>query len=195
MSHQTQAYSKADSEKIVGQFVEWLWGMLVPFLCYQRDWVAASDAGCPCHAWNLTLGVIIPPRPSPHWQKCMLLVTLLMKEIWIRLGHAPSRKLLAFCSLETGGIVCICVRIRSCLTLCHPMDGSPLGSSFHGISKAGILDVAISSSRYLPHPGMEPTSASPALAGGFFTTEPLRNPLGTLGRSLLGSCDLFISFP
>ena len=89
--------------------------------------------------------------------------------------------------------MCICVCTWSCLTFCHPMDGSPLGSSFHGISEAGILDV--SSSRHLPGPGMEPTSASPALAGGFFTTEPLGNPLGTLGGSLLGSYDLFISFP
>ena len=48
----------------------------------------------------------------------------------------------------------------------------------------------------LPDPGMEPTSsASPALAGGFFTTEPLGDSLGTLRKSLLGSCDLFISFP
>ena len=43
---------------------------------------------------------------------------------------------------------------------------------------------------------MEPTSsASPALAGGFFTTEPLGDPLVTLRKSLLGSYDLFISFP
>ena len=89
--------------------------------------------------------------------------------------------------------MCICVCTWSCLNLCHPMDGSPLGSSFHGISEAGILDV--SSSRHLPDPRMEPTSASPALAGGFFTTESLGNPLGTLGGSLLGSYDLFISFP
>ena len=109
--------------------------------------MAESDAGYPCHSWDLTLGVIIAPRPSPHWQKSMLLVTSLMKEVWIRLGHDPSLKLLAFCSLETGGIVCVCVCIRSCLTLCHPMDGSPLGSSFHEIYEARILEVAISSSR------------------------------------------------
>ena len=34
-----------------------------------------------------------------------------------------------------------------CLTLCEPMDCSPPGSSFHGISQAGILEwVAIFSS-------------------------------------------------
>ena len=44
-------------------------------------------------------------------------------------------------------------------------------SLFHGISQARILErVAISSSRALPDPGIEPTSL--ALTGGFFSTEP-----------------------
>ena len=44
--------------------------------------------------------------------------------------------------------------------------------------QAGILEwVAISYSRDLLNPGTEPESlASPALAGGFFTTEPPRKP-------------------
>ena len=48
------------------------------------------------------------------------------------------------------------------------------GSSVYEISQARILEwVAISSSRDLPDPGIELTSpASPALAGGFFTTAP-----------------------
>ena len=29
---------------------------------------------------------------------------------------------------------------QSCLTLCDPMDGSPPGSSVHGISQARILE-------------------------------------------------------
>ena len=38
--------------------------------------------------------------------------------------------------------------LQSCLTLCNPMDCSPLGSSVHGILQARILEwVAISSSR------------------------------------------------
>ena len=46
------------------------------------------------------------------------------------------------------------------------------GSSVHGISQARILEwVAISSSRDLPNSGIKPLS--PALAGRFFTTEPL----------------------
>ena len=51
------------------------------------------------------------------------------------------------------------------------MDCSPPGFSVHAISQAKILEwVAIFFSRDLPDPGIE--SASPALAGGFFTTEP-----------------------
>ena len=47
---------------------------------------------------------------------------------------------------------CACAQARahaqSCLTLCNPMDGSPPGSFFHGISQARILEwVSISFSR------------------------------------------------
>ena len=57
------------------------------------------------------------------------------------------------------------------------MDYSLPGSFVHGISQATILEwVAISFSRDLPDPGIEPTS--PALAGRFFTSE-------TLGKSAL----------
>ena len=54
--------------------------------------------------------------------------------------------------------VCVCVRARArayvcalshsvVATLCDPMDGSPPGSSVHGISQASILErVAISCS-------------------------------------------------
>ena len=66
---------------------------------------------------------------------------------------------------------------QPCLTLCNPMDCSPPGSLFHRIFQARILDwVAISySSGHLPDQGVEPMS--PALAGGFFTTEPWRHLL------------------
>ena len=59
---------------------------------------------------------------------------------------------------------------------CNPMDCSPPGSSVYGIFQARILEwVAIS---FFPNLGIEP--ASPALAGGFFTTEPLEKPLSYL---------------
>ena len=42
----------------------------------------------------------------------------------------------------------MCSVTRLCLTLCHPMDCSPLGSSVHGILQTRILEwVAISYSR------------------------------------------------
>ena len=45
-------------------------------------------------------------------------------------------------------VCCVCSVTRSCLTVCDPMDCSPLGSSVHGIFQARILEwVAISSSR------------------------------------------------
>ena len=52
------------------------------------------------------------------------------------------------------------------------MDCSLPGSSVRGIFQARILEwVAISFSRDLPDPGIEPVSlALPALAGRFFTT-------------------------
>ena len=54
------------------------------------------------------------------------------------------------------------------------LDCSQPGSSAHGMFQALILEqVAISSSRDLPNPGIKPVSfASPALAGDFFTTVP-----------------------
>ena len=56
--------------------------------------------------------------------------------------------------------------------LCSLKDGSPPGSSVRGIFQARILEcIAISSSLDLPNPRIELLSlASPALAGGFFTT-------------------------
>ena len=95
-------------------------------------------------------------------------------------------------------VCCWCVVTKSCLTLCNPMDCSPPGSSVHGISQAWILEwVAIPFSRDLPNSGIKPTSpASPALAGGFFTTAPpvMYWVLGNLSKThfnqeyLLGGC-------
>ena len=59
---------------------------------------------------------------------------------------------------------------------CSPMNYSPPGSSILGIFQARILEwVGIFSSGDLPNTGIE--HASPALAGGFFTTEPPWKPL------------------
>ena len=54
---------------------------------------------------------------------------------------------------------CCCLVAKSCLTLFDPIDCNPPDSSVHGISQARILEwVAISYSRALPDPGIEPTS-------------------------------------
>ena len=62
-----------------------------------------------------------------------------------------------------------------CPAHCDPMDCSPSGSSVRGILQARTLEwAAISFSRGFPDPGIEPLC--PALAGGFFTTEPPGKP-------------------
>ena len=62
--------------------------------------------------------------------------------------------------------------LKSCPTLCDPVDCSPPGSSFRGILQAGIRSgLSYSLPGYLPNAGIKPTSLmSPALAGRFFTT-------------------------
>ena len=66
---------------------------------------------------------------------------------------------------------CCCLAAQSCPTLCDPMDWCQPGSSVHGILEARILGwVAFPSPGGLPHPGIK--LESPALAGGFFATEP-----------------------
>ena len=73
-----------------------------------------------------------------------------------------------------------CLDTQLCLTICIPMDYSlpDSDSSVHGISQARILEwVAMSFSRGSSQPEIEPTTpASPALAGGFFTMAPPREP-------------------
>ena len=60
--------------------------------------------------------------------------------------------------------ICCCLVTKHVQLFCNPVDSSPLGSSVDGIFQARILEwVAISFSRNLPNPGIEPTS--PSLAG------------------------------
>ena len=62
--------------------------------------------------------------------------------------------------------------LQSCPTLCDPMDCSPPHSSVHGIFQQEYgRRLPFLPPGDLPNPGIKPTSlASPALAGGFFTT-------------------------
>ena len=63
------------------------------------------------------------------------------------------------------------VHAHLCVTLWGHLNGSPSGSSVHGIFQARIRWVATSYFRDLPDPGTEPKS--PAVAGRFFTTVSL----------------------
>ena len=74
--------------------------------------------------------------------------------------------------------------LQSCLNLYDARDCSLPGSSVHGSLQVGILEWdAMTSSRGLPDPGIEPTFLmSPSLAGGFFTTGATgKLPLGGVG--------------
>ena len=61
--------------------------------------------------------------------------------------------------------------LQLCPTLCNPTDGSPPGSSVHGIFQARVWNgMPLPSPRDLADQGIK--SVSPALTDGFFTTEP-----------------------
>ena len=66
--------------------------------------------------------------------------------------------------------ICCYFTIKSCLTLCNPMDCSLPGSFIYEISQARVLEWAsVSLSRGSPSPGV--TAKSPALAGESSTAE------------------------
>ena len=68
-----------------------------------------------------------------------------------------------------------------------PMDCTSPDSSVHGILQAGILEwVAVSSSRGSSQPREQThDSCVSCIAGGFFTTEPLEEPLTQAYVSLI----------
>ena len=71
---------------------------------------------------------------------------------------------------------CVCVT-RSCPTLCDPMDCSPPAALSMGLSRQEYWSgLPFPPPGDVPDPGIEPTSpASLALAGRFFTAEPLES--------------------
>ena len=69
---------------------------------------------------------------------------------WFRLGQGGGSLLLQemLCRVLASWKTLCAKSLQSCLTLCHPMECSPSGSSVHGILQARILEwVAISFSR------------------------------------------------
>ena len=70
-------------------------------------------------------------------------------------------------------IICVCLVIQWCPTLCDPMDCSLPGSSVHGVLQARVLErVAMPSSRGSSQP-RDRTQFS-RIAGGFFTDWAIR---------------------
>ena len=96
---------------------------------------------------------------------------------------------------SVSNLICIQARregtcaksLQLCLTLCHPTDCSPPGSSVHGSLQAKILSgLPCPPPGVLPNPGIEPTSfTSPALAGRFFTTSATWEAQRRHGRMLI----------
>ena len=73
------------------------------------------------------------------------------------------------------GFCYCCLVPKSCLTLLKPTDYSPPDFSVHRMSQEEYGNgLPFPTPGNLPDPGTEP--ASPALADGFFTTEPPGRP-------------------
>ena len=90
-------------------------------------------------------------------------------------SHAVKRRLLLGRKAMTNLVVLV---TQSCVTLCDPMDCSLPGFPVHGFSRQEYLSgLPFPSPADLPDPRIESSSpAVPALAGRFFTTEPLGKP-------------------
>ena len=104
---------------------------------------------------------------------CSINICLIIVNYWMGrfIQWAANRLDLMTCSPLPFRRKWASVCCHLCLTLCNPVDCSPPGSSVRGILQTRMLEwVAISSSRILLNPGIK--SASPAFAGGVFTTEP-----------------------
>ena len=81
------------------------------------------------------------------------------------------RKMVCVCvHTYTYTVTVVVIYSLSHVQLCNSMHCNLSESAVHGISQARTLEWAANSfSRDLPEPGIKP--ASPALAGGFFTTK------------------------
>ena len=101
-----------------------------------------------------------------------------------------NRKEKYFIELEGRSLNgCVCAKLlQSRLTLCDPLECSPLGSSLHGILQARILEwVAISFSKGSSWSrDQTQVSMCPSLASEFFTTSTtLNGGVASTGASLV----------
>ena len=132
-----------------------------------------------CSDWSDLdhLITLTPLSGAAHWQQVGCLAVGSCLFFVIPCWQNPPRVLIIK--------FCCCLVIKSCLTLCDPMDGSPPVSSAHGISQARILEwVAISFSKGSSQPRNR-TRVS-CLADGFFTSEPSGKPLNTIETGKIG---------
>ena len=72
-----------------------------------------------------------------------------VRQSWVSPSAVNGQTPTSFPHTSVLSIVCCCYLVpKSCLTLCDPMDCSPLGSSVHGILQVNKLEwVATPSSR------------------------------------------------
>ena len=152
-------------------------------MCYESGLFVAFGWGPVLHIWELKANDHLVKSQSPQGPRASGESQKSWGGPWIPgaqscrhgLSRSPRNKGPQIMS-RYSCFLCVCASsvAQSCLTPCNPMDYSPPGSSVHGIfsrqeycrglpfpSPGGHLD-----------PGIEPMSpASPALAGGFLTTE------------------------
>ena len=113
------------------------------------------------------------------WIKMAFLDTVLISLLAISSHLSKSYSCLLMCQkfvwymplciyLSLSVCIFICVLSRG-LSLCHPMDGVPPGSSVHGFSRQEYWSgLPFPTPGVLPNPGIRPVSlVSPALAGRF----------------------------
>ena len=100
--------------------------------------------------WYFGLGRITQPKSTVNWSHLTRKDTFFQSLSYLKrpLGEKIKTPVLPWKPLGIS-ISCVCVLvIQLYLTLCHPMECSPQGSSVHGILQARILEwVAIPFSR------------------------------------------------
>ena len=139
---------------VLGFWLQGMWDFSFP----TRDWTLTPYIGA-CRLNHWTAGEV--PRLHLYWPLYS----------FPQLRNNSNRYLNTILTVYSTCCFC-CLVPKSCPTLSNPMDCSPPGSAVHGISQARILEwVAISFSRGSLQPGIKPVSlASPALAGRVFTS-------------------------
>ena len=119
-----------------------------------------GEKGTLLHCWE---GKLVQPLWRTVWK--------FLKKLNTELPYDPAIPLLGLHPAAAK-------LLQSRLTLCNPIDGSPPGSPTLGFSRQEHWSgLPFPPPGDLPDPRIKPTSpASPALAGGFFTTEPPGKP-------------------